>query len=630
MPVGQLHLCPLHLELTLPALTGLENYVNTPEFDITCSQKQRELFLSSDNGDFSDFSDFSDDDGLYTRSESISTTAPDENQSRKISKFESYFYYCGLNMKGRWPNLLMRDSSDIFLEPTGPHALVRPMRLTSVPEDHDFAKRGLWEKVRDRVAMFLVRNDVRVSSVDFVRFHWVNKMEDREIDSEEEDAVEAEEDEKKEEGAADDDDLETAYASMALIKPVKEGDDYYTNPTVWIGILPETLTSDRAFKLMGEIRTFLDSLAVKNVDIAFRESLAHSLVASGPELYAPVESGDPLKDFIDNVSVALSLPISGRKTAMQGTMGPYFHRDGKLYAITARHNLFLANDGNPLYKYDGSAPKREVVVMGNPAFTNYQNSIQARIGTLNDAVESLELQIDSLRKRVATGIGLPGTRNRLEESEAEEIKIRRQIVSLKQFFRYTRDICVIELDKSKFRHFIGNVLSLGPEYSPSYLTSLVLERLDAPSNFKYPQYGLLNLRGMLEGEQGTVKLQRDAIRRVLKRGFTTKTTVGTLGNFQSFVCKYFLISGGTLESIELPILSHENDTGTFSKGGDSGALIVSPKGEFVGLLTGGASKGTDGSDITYATPFDWVWKLVLEEFPGANLYWDDIAAFLAA
>lgn len=65
-------------------------------------------------------------------------------------------------------------------------------------------------------------------------------------------------------------------------------------------------------------------------------------------------------------------------------------------------------------------------------------------------------------------------------------------------------------------------------------------------------------------------------------------------------------------------------TGTFSKEGDSGGLIVPAHGEFVGLLTGGAGKGTNGFiDITCATPFEWVWELVLNEFSGANLDFDD-------
>ena len=95
----------------------------------------------------------------------------------------------------------------------------------------------------------------------------------------------------------------------------------------------------------------------------------------------------------------------------------------------------------------------------------------------------------------------------------------------------------------------------------------------------------------------------------------------------SYVRKYF--PTGDVESLEVPILSHKHDNGTFSKGGDSGSLIVSALGEFVALLTGGTNKGTDGSDVTFATLFEWVWELVKDEFPGANLYFDDLEAFFS-
>lgn len=116
------------------------------------------------------------------------------------------------------------------------------------------------------------------------------------------------------------------------------------------------------------------------------------------------------------------------------------------------------------------------------------------------------------------------------------------------------------------------------------------------------------------------------MRRVLKRGFTTNTTVGTLTGFMSFVRQY--VPTGNMDSLEVAIL-HEQDSGTFSKGGDSGSLIVSTTGEFCALLTGGTNNGTDSSDITYATLFDWVWALVKDEFPGANLDFDNLGEFLA-
>jgi hypothetical protein len=165
----------------------------------------------------------------------------------------------------------------------------------------------------------------------------------------------------------------------------------------------------------------------------------------------------------------------------------------------------------------------------------------------------------------------------------------------------------------------------GPELSPSKLKDLMY---DVPPTFKYPEDGLLALRGMLTADQvNNPNLQGNRVRRVLKRGFTTNTTVGTLSRFISFVRSY--PGTGNVGSLEVPILSHEHHSGTFSKAGDSGSLIVSAGGEFVALLTGGTYMGTDGSDITFATLFEWVWDLVKEEFPNANLYFDNLPEFLA-
>ncbi|KAJ4481942.1 hypothetical protein J3R30DRAFT_2103130 [Lentinula aciculospora] len=159
---------------------------------------------------------------------------------------------------------------------------------------------------------------------------------------------------------------------------------------------------------------------------------------------------------------------------------------------------------------------------------------------------------------------------------------------------------------------IGNVLSLGSDCEPLEIKSLMYHRIDVPSEFKYSENGLLHLQGMLTAEQvnnpNRLNLQDEHNRRVLKRGFTTHVTVSTLTRFRSFVRKYS--SAGNMESLELPILSHENKIGTFSKGCDSGSLIVSALGEFVGLLTGGSNSETDGSDIIFATLFEWVWELV--------------------
>ncbi|GJJ08359.1 hypothetical protein Clacol_002573 [Clathrus columnatus] len=616
----------------VPVESNLEEYANTPEFDRLCSEKARERALSSDERNDPD------DDSIWSSPDSVSSATTTESAPYEVPKAEAYLYYAGVSPKGRGPKLIYRTSSDIFEEPSGPEAYRRLMKVITVPDDHEFGKDGLWNRVRDKVVKFLKRRKIKVTSVDFVRFTWLDKRPDQEIVEDEDDAKEEEEE-------------EVDYDDIPTIKPVEDGIRHFTNPTIWVGVLPETLTGAVAHESAKDIRAFLDELKVKKIDIAYRESISKSLLGHGPALFPPVEKDDPLKDVIDNVSVPLSIPIAGRKTTMQGTLGPYFRVGNKLYAITARHDVFPSDGDNDEYRHKDPTPKKEVVVMGTHA------------------------------RRVGDGINVEDLQAKLKKNEVELAETRIKINKLKTFFvdikkrwsklkdrvigfvawappigvgvaphRYTRDLCVIELYKDKFKNMIGNVLSLGavlvcliecadlkctslpgPEYTPSKLKSLMYDRTDVPSEFKYPNGGLLPLRGMLTADHinnpNSLNLQGDSIRHVIKRGFTTNTTIGTLTRFMSFVRKYF--ATGNLESLELPILSHENEGGAFSRGGDSGSLIVSARGEFVGLITGGTYKGIDSSDITFVTLFEYIWKLIRKESPGANLYFDDLQAFLA-
>lgn len=172
----------------------------------------------------------------------------------------------------------------------------------------------------------------------------------------------------------------------------------------------------------------------------------------------------------------------------------------------------------------------------------------------------------------------------------------------------------------------------GPELDKQKLNELIYTRVDVPSIFNYPKNGLLPLQSILTAKQiktpDSLKLDGDPVRRVLMRGSASKTTVGTVSCFRAFARQYYLNETKTKDSLEIPIFSHEDSVEPFSKGGDSGAIIISPTGQFVGLLTGGANSGTKGSDITFATPFEWVWKLVKQEFPEGTLSFD-VSSFLA-
>jgi hypothetical protein len=319
--------------------------------------------------------------------------------------------------------------------------------------------------------------------------------------------------------------------------------------------------------------------------------------------------------------------------------------------------------------------------MGDAAFEHYLGLIQAKIGTLNECIPLLERRTRTLTRRVnAGGDDAQKSARELAETQDQLAKIVTKIETFKTFYvgvktrwinpedrvigyvvwappighgvppnSYTRDLCVIKLDKKKFRNFCGNVLSLGPCWSVSLKVShlticipgpeisfsdfnlLMHDRFDVPREFEYPEEGLLQLRGMLSAEDiknsNSKNREGEHIRRVIKRGITTNTTVGTLSGFKSHDRKY--LDAGILDSVEVAIFPHDNDSIAFTRRGDSGAVVVDALGRFVALITSGIYSGTESSDITFATPMEWVWDLIKDRFPRANLYFDDLVGFLA-
>jgi hypothetical protein len=157
------------------------------------------------------------------------------------------------------------------------------------------------------------------------------------------------------------------------------------------------------------------------------------------------------------------------------------------------HSFRQEDEHNFDYTYK-AGPKKEVVLMGTRAFTNFLISIQGHIGTLNNTVGVLEKRVTVLMAR--SDGGGPNTEQaarELVETQRELSKTRTAIEELKKFFvkmkkqwtkpkdrvighviwapsvsvstapySYTKDVCVVRLDEKKFsQNFRGNVLDLG-------------------------------------------------------------------------------------------------------------------------------------------------------------------------
>jgi hypothetical protein len=132
--------------------------------------------------------------------------------------------------------------------------------------------------------------------------------------------------------------------------------------------------------------------------------------------------------------------------------------------------------------------------MGTGSFDKFYTSILGRIGDLNTEVGVLERQVTMLAARFqGGGPNADKTAGELKQTRRELGKTRTAIEKLKKFFvkvtmqwvkprdrvighvvwappisvapaphGYTKDVCVVKLDKKKFsQNFKGNVLDLG-------------------------------------------------------------------------------------------------------------------------------------------------------------------------
>ena len=130
---------------------NLEEYVKSEEFDHECAvqlRKAREHASVSDDSGDSDYEDSIWSNSNDVTSSSVSSVEPSPHE---VPRVEGYLYYAGLGPNGRGPKLIYRTSDDKFVEPEGPRAYKRLMKLFPVPEDHELGQDGRWDRIRNQV-----------------------------------------------------------------------------------------------------------------------------------------------------------------------------------------------------------------------------------------------------------------------------------------------------------------------------------------------------------------------------------------------------------------------------------------------------------------------------------------------
>jgi hypothetical protein len=115
---------------------------------------------------------------------------------------------------------------------------------------------NLHTDICSKAVKLLDQRNIQHSSIDLVRFSWV-------------DDEEGNEDDEDDGGDGDDSNIEDSN-----IKLSPYGTVVTTPVTIWVGVLPNTLTGEVAFKSSIDILDLLKEHGISNLDVVYRESVA--------------------------------------------------------------------------------------------------------------------------------------------------------------------------------------------------------------------------------------------------------------------------------------------------------------------------------------------------------------------
>ncbi|KAJ3765566.1 hypothetical protein FB446DRAFT_677207 [Lentinula raphanica] len=474
----------------------------------------------------------------------------------------------------------------------------RTMQLLTVHEHPKLGgKNNLWPTIRTETVRILDLKKIQFSSVDLVRFRWEPTENDR-------------------------------------------GGPITSNVTIWIGVLPNSTNADAASNCAKDIIDFLDHNKINDIDVAFRESEAYLLTR--PILYTSVKDVYERDNVFDWLGTPLSFPIAGLSTPnKEGSLGCYFKIGEDLYGVTARHVLFQPGEGNNLYISETSATK-DVILMGDKAYQDVLTSIQNLIHILTDSRRPLYRKVKSHKEGVEDGkqgaqqkleqyqpnlddtdIALETLKRLLENLQRDWAEVNKRVIghvvwsppitSLDRSHSI-QDVCVIKLNKDKLLPaLLGNIELIRGIGSGKFMGLL-------SSQFDYPEGRLQQLKNILDDAKAQGPNNGEPMRFVFKRGTTTLTTLGRLNDFDSYVRRYDI--SGYFDFVHAAVYRYDNDSGPFSRLGDSGAAIYGTNNVIVAQLIGGAGSLTD-IDITYGTRMEPLWKVIKEQFPTAHFFFDD-------
>lgn len=191
---------------------------------------------------------------------------------------------------------------------------------------------NLRTEIHSKLVKLLDQQNLQHLSIDLVHFSWV--MDDKE-----------DEDNKDYRDDGEDSDIEDSNIKLSPYRTV------ITTPvTIWVGVLPDTLTGEITFKSSNDILDLLKEHGISDINIVYHELVARS--SSGPKLFAPALDHNPLKAIIHPMTTTLSLSIAGLKHSIARAQWVSTSKWVRICMLSpACHILFPENLGNNTYTY---------------------------------------------------------------------------------------------------------------------------------------------------------------------------------------------------------------------------------------------------------------------------------------
>ncbi|RPB01611.1 hypothetical protein L873DRAFT_1803394 [Choiromyces venosus 120613-1] len=442
-------------------------------------------------------------------------------------------------------------------------------------------------------------------------------------------------------------DLESIGVKWTSINPLAYADAGEAKPfcslILSIGVKPHALLYDAAVAAAAIVKEILAEAGFPTIEVAFVESVVTRSVTAGPKLL----SFDPLFDDIPDLrkpfTSALGLSIAPLKCPhFEGIAALYFGlgKDDKRTAIltcahVARPTPVYINTG--MTRRNTSRAREEFIALGNMGYNNAVKSMMATIGHLLHSIKTSNNLLGRLGEPVE-GENSKVTQRRKEHVELvakatkkiEEVNALHDEVTKRHTtpdqrvvgfvlhsekievsvepHGFTKDWALIELydENIDWSTFKGNKVYVGGNLSIADFGSSMFPQPIDRANYRYP-----GMDAEIRNPQH-LDVHGEKCLLVVKNGLTTGTTVGRTNGLESFTRIY---GDYGINDTSVEIATH----GKFSDAGDSRSIVLARDGRIVGIVTAGACL-TDGTDITYLTPYWWVEQQIKAKYPGCFLY----------